>query len=357
MNPALADALFPLLHQLDPETAHRLVVSALRIGLAGRDRRPDDPALATSVMRLRFRNPIGLAAGFDKNALAVGALSGLGFGFVEVGTVTPRPQPGNPRPRMFRLPEDRAVINRMGFNNDGIEACLARLAGLQGPRAVPIGVNLGINKSGADPELDYPTMVQAAAPVADYLVVNVSSPNTPGLRDLQAEDRLRGILKAISVAVASRPPLLVKLAPDLADAALESIVEACIEGGAQGLIVSNTTIARPADLRSAAAGQAGGLSGAPLFRRSTAMLARAYRLARGRLVLIGVGGVSSGADAFAKLTAGASLVQLYTGLAYSGPGLIPRIKAELAAELTRAGFARVADAVGQRAEEWARCSI
>jgi dihydroorotate dehydrogenase len=362
MTPQIASALLPLLRRVDPEAAHGLALKAVRRGLAGRGRAHDDPALAVSALGLTFGNPIGLAAGFDKNAVAVRGLARLGFGFIEVGTVTPRPQPGNDRPRIFRLNEDSAVINRLGFNNDGLDACLARLADQRtakpGASGVPLGINLGINKAGADPERDYPALVRAASRFADYLVINVSSPNTPGLRDLQDEDRLRGILAAVSAARAPHaPPLLVKLAPDLADAALEAVVETCIDGGAQGLIVSNTTISRPPGLRSPFAAEAGGLSGAPLFARSTAMLARAFLLARGRLVLIGVGGVRSGRDAMAKLRAGATLVQLYTEFAFAGPALIPRLKTELAAELRAAGFARAMDAVGTGAREWARCDI
>jgi dihydroorotate dehydrogenase len=361
MTPHLASAVLPLLRRIDPETAHGLALTALQRGLAGRDHRNDDPALAVSAFGLAFRNPIGLAAGFDKDAVAVTGLSRLGFGFLEVGTVTPRPQPGNARPRIFRLTEDQAVINRLGFNNHGLDACLAQLASQRATRsvvqAVPLGINLGINKTDADPERDYPILVRAAARFADYLVINVSSPNTPGLRDLQAEDRLRSILAAITAAMPSCPPLLVKLAPDLADDALAAVVETCVDGGVRGLIVSNTTIGRPAGLRSRFAAETGGLSGAPLFTRSTAMLARVFLLARGRLTLIGVGGVRSGRDALTKLRAGATLVQLYTAFAYAGPALIPRIKAELAAELRADGFARAADAVGTSAEEWARCSI
>jgi dihydroorotate dehydrogenase len=310
---------------------------------------------------MNFRNPIGLAAGFDKNAVAVGALARLGFGFIEVGTLTPRPQQGNERPRIFRLNEDRAVINRLGFNNQGLDAGLARLSrarsSLTAGAAVPVGINLGINKEGADPERDYPALVRAASGLADYLVINVSSPNTPGLRDLQAEDRLRGILGAIAAAVPRSPPLLVKLAPDLANAALGAVVETCVAGGVAGLIVSNTTITRPSGLRSPLAIEAGGLSGEPLFARSTAMLARTYLLAASRLVLIGVGGIRTGRDAMAKLRAGASLLQLYTAFAYAGPVLIPRIKAELASELRAAGFKSVADAVGTSAKDWAQCAI
>lgn len=305
----------------------------------------DDPILRIEALGRAFANPIGLAAGFDKDARAVGPLLGLGFGFVETGTVTPRPQAGNPRPRLFRLAEDRAVINRMGFNNEGLAHYRARLAGLA-DRSAPVGANLGINKEGADPERDFPALVAAVAPLADYVVINVSSPNTPGLRDLQREAELSRILAAVAAAVPNRPPLLVKVAPDLSPEGLEAVVETAVSGAAAGLIVSNTTIARPQGLRSAARDEPGGLSGAPLFEPSTAMLARAYRLAGGRLALIGVGGVASGADALAKIEAGASLVQLYTSFAYEGPRLIGRIKRELAALLRAAGFAAVSEAVG-----------
>jgi dihydroorotate dehydrogenase len=361
MTPDLASAILPLLRRLDPETAHGLALTALRVGLAGCVMAGDDPILATNALGVVFTNPVGLAAGFDKDGVAIGALARLGFGCIEVGTLTPRPQPGNDRPRMFRLAEDQAVINRMGFNNHGLEACLERLGRRRAPGetlpSVPIGINLGINKTGSDPERDYPALIRAAASLADYLVINVSSPNTPGLRDLQAENRLRSILNAVSVGAGPHPPLVVKLAPDLADEALETVVEACVEGGVQGLIVSNTTVSRPGDLRSRFRGEAGGLSGAPLFNRSTAMLAKAYLMARGRLVLIGVGGVRSGQDAMAKLRAGATLVQLYTAFAYAGPVLIPRLKAQLAEELRKAGFNSAIEAVGTGAKEWAGCSI
>lgn len=351
MTPALASTLLPLLRRMDPERAHQLALRALHWGLAGRDDRPDPASLRVTVFGRRFRNPIGLAAGFDKDAVAVAGLRQLGFGFVETGTVTPRPQPGNPRPRLFRLDPDRAVINRMGFNNGGLDAYLRRLAAV--PRGeVPVGANVGINKEGADPPRDYPALIAAVAPYADYAVINVSSPNTPGLRDLQGEQQLRTILRAVAT-VQDRPPLLVKIAPDLAEPALEAIVETCVNEGVQGLIVSNTTISRPAGLGSPLSREAGGLSGVPLFPLSTAVLARAFLLARGRLVLIGVGGVFSGRDALAKIQAGASLVQLYTGFAWHGPALIPRLKQELAQALAEAGFARVEDAIGTQASHFA----
>ena len=340
----LASAATPLLRRLDPETAHGVALRALRLGLAGGVSGTDDPRLAVRAMGLDFTNPIGLAAGFDKNAMALAPLARLGFGFLEAGTVTPLAQPGNPRPRMFRLREDGAVINRLGFNNAGVAAFAARLAGTRA--GVPVGANIGINRQGAVPERDYPALVAALTPHADYIVVNVSSPNTPGLRDLQGEALLGGILGAIARAAPDRPPLLVKLAPDLASEGLAAIVETCVDGGADGLIVSNTTLARPADLRSRHAEQAGGLSGAPLMARSTAMLREVAGLARGRLALIGVGGVGHGRDVLAKLRAGASLAQVYSAFAYAGPALVPRLKHELLDAMDAAGIASVADAIG-----------
>jgi dihydroorotate dehydrogenase len=336
-----------LLGRLDPERAHGIALTALRLGLAGREGAPDDPILATEAFGLRFANPIGLAAGFDKNAVAVLPLMRLGFGFVESGGVTPLPQKGSPRPRLFRLAEDRAAINRMGMNGRGLSSFVTRLAALRQRPAV-LGANVAINKEGADPVRDYPALVAAVAPYVDYVAINVSSPNTPGLRDLQGEAALAAILAAVAGRVEKRPPLLVKIAPDLSEAALAALVETAVAGGAAGLIIGNTTTARPAGLRSRAASEAGGLSGAPLFALSTEILARAYRLAQGRLTLIGCGGVSTGAEALEKIRAGASLVQLYTAFAYEGPGLVPRIKAELAAGLRAAGFAAVKEAVGKR---------
>jgi len=332
---------------VDPERAHDLALRALRLGLAGGDTSPDDPALAITLLGRRFGNPIGLAAGFDKNATAAAALMRLGFGFVETGTVTPRPQTGNPRPRLFRLEPDRAAINRLGFNNAGLAAYRRNLAALAN-RPVPLGANVGINKDGADPVRDYPALIAAVAPHVDYAVINVSSPNTPGLRDLQGEAQLRAILRAVAE-VPNRPPILVKIAPDLAEDGLAALVETCVAEGVQGLIVGNTTTTRPPGLRSRLAGEAGGLSGVPLFALSNRVLARAHRLAAGRLVLIGTGGVFSGRDALTKIRAGASLVQLYTGFAYGGPALLPRLKRELAAALREAGFACIEDAIGSDA--------
>lgn len=354
MTPALASAVLPVLRRIDPERAHDLALRALRLGLAGRAPADDVPALAVEAFGRKFVNPIGLAAGFDKNAVAVAPLMRLGFGFVEAGTVTPRPQPGNPRPRLFRLERDEAVINRMGFNNGGLDAYLTNLA--RRPRGrVVLGANVGINKEGADPERDYPALIGAVGPHADYVVINVSSPNTPGLRDLQGEAQLRAILRAVAERVPNRPPVLVKIAPDIGQEPLAALVETCVAEGVQGLIVSNTTIGRPPELRSPLAREAGGLSGAPLFRLSTAVLARAFLLARRRLLLIGVGGVATGEQALTKIRAGATLVQLYTAFAYAGPALIPRLKRELAAALRAEGIPRVVDAVGNDAQRLAEC--
>jgi dihydroorotate dehydrogenase len=338
-GPAMA-----LARRLDPETAHRLSIAALRLGLAGLDHTPDDPILAVRAFGRVLTNPIGLAAGFDKDAAALNPLARLGFGFLEAGTVTPRPQSGNPRPRLFRLPEDNAVINRMGFNNAGIDASLPNLRAAN-RRLVAIGANIGINKDNADPERDYAALAAAVAPHTDYITVNISSPNTPGLRDLQTEARLAGILAAIRV----DKPVFVKIAPELAEPDLATIIALCICKGVEGLIISNTTLARPDTLASRHKTQAGGLSGAPLFAPSTAMLKQAYRLANGKLTLIGVGGIFSAEDALAKILAGASLVQLYTGFAYHGPALIPRLRLGLAALLRARGFKNLHAAIGAEA--------
>ena len=342
----------PVLRRLDPERAHALAIRALRAGLAPGDPAPDDPRLAVEALGLHFSNPIGLAAGFDKNALALGPLSRAGFGLIEVGTVTPRPQPGNPRPRLFRLTEDRAVINRFGFNSDGIDAFVARLARRRPGRA-RVGANIGINKDSTTPAADYAALVGALVGHVDYITINVSSPNTPGLRDWQRVDRLGAILGAISQAVPTHPPLLVKLAPDLDEAALPDLVAMAVEQGVAGLIVSNTTLARPEGLGDSARSEAGGLSGAPLFNRSTRMLAKIRLLAGDRLVLIGAGGVATPAQAFAKLRAGAHLVQLYTSFVYQGPAVIERIVAGLPGLLAQYDAAQLTDIIGRDADRLA----
>jgi len=346
----LADLALPLLRRLPPETAHRLTLRALRSGLAPQRPQPDPPELAITLWGRRFPNPIGLAAGFDKNAEVANAMLRLGFGFVECGTLTPRPQPGNPRPRLFRLEEDAAVINRLGFNNDGLAVGAARLAQRQRCHGI-VGANIGKNRDTADDVADYVRGVTALAPLADYLVVNVSSPNTPGLRELQRKSAVTALIERLQAARASvapehPPPLLLKIAPDLTAEERGDLAQAALATGIDGLVIANTTVARPASLRSRHAHEPGGLSGKPLFAPSTALTAEMYRLTQGRLPIIGVGGVASGEDAYAKIRAGASLVQLYTALVYHGLGLVARIKRELQALLARDGFASPAAAVG-----------
>lgn len=343
--------VFPLLDRMDAERAHGLAIRALKLGLplgAG-NAAPDPVGLRQTVFGLTFANPLGLAAGFDKNGEVVAPMLRLGFGFVEVGTVTPLPQPGNPKPRLFRLTRDRAVINRMGFNNAGAAAMAARLRTRpQAPRGI-LGINLGKNKDQADAGADYVAGVAALGALADYLVINVSSPNTPGLRALQERGRLAALIarvRAARDALERKPPLLLKIAPDLMEEERADIAAVVLESGLDGLIVSNTTVARPAGLDPRTAGEAGGLSGRPLFDPSTALLGEMYRRLQGRLPIIGVGGVASGADAYAKIRAGASLVQLYSALVFEGPALVRRIKTELAALLNRDGFASVGAAVG-----------
>ena len=333
-------ALRPLLFRLDPETAHGLTLTGLSLLPGGRGP-GHDPALETRLAGLAFPSPIGLAAGFDKDARVWRQMLGLGFGFVEVGTLTPRPQSGNPRPRIFRLPQDQAVINRLGFNNGGLEGALPRLA----PHG-RMGVNVGANKDSADRIADYAAGVRAVRDTAAWITLNISSPNTPGLRGLQGE-ALPELLAAAAEACGPKgPPLFLKVAPDLDDAQMDAITDACLASRLSGLIVSNTTLARPTTLRSPHAAEAGGLSGQPLFEPSTAILAAFARRLQGRLPLIGAGGVATAEQAYAKIRAGATAVQLYTALVYHGPRLPARIAAGLSLLLRRDGFGSVADAVG-----------
>ena len=370
-----------LLRRLDAEAAHRATITALKF-LPSRAPAPDDPRLAVQAFGLDFPNPIGLAAGFDKNAEVASARHSLGFGFVEVGTLTPLPQPGNPRPRAYRLSEDRAVINRYGFNNDGHAAALARLQrraarhceehcyeAIQGPRATPgllrcarndglgiVGVNLGANKDSEDRIADYVAGVRAFADVASYFAINVSSPNTPGLRDLQEPEALGELLARVLEArerAATRRPVLLKIAPDLTLTQLDAIVRVAREARIDGMIVANTTLARPASLRSKLASESGGLSGAPLFELSTRILARTFLRVEGQFPLIGVGGIDSPEAALAKIEAGATLLQLYTALVYEGPGLIGRIKRGALARLEQEQTTLKA-LVGRRAAAFAR---
>jgi len=342
----LMDAGAALLRCLPPETAHRATLKLLQMSAPFLPQAaPNDARLAVTAFGLDFPNPIGLAAGFDKDADVPDAMLKLGFGFVECGSITPRPQIGNPRPRLFRLTDDRAVINRMGFNNRGMDRAAARLA--RRARKGILGINIGANKDSADRIGDYRLVFERLAPFADYIAINVSSPNTPGLRGLQNKDelaRLLGLLTEARATMGHTLPLLLKIAPDLEEAAMDDIANAALTFGIEGLIVGNTTISRP--LTSPHVDEAGGLSGAPLFQLSTAVL-RAMRARTGsKLVLVGVGGVSSGREAYTKIRAGASLVQLYTALAYRGPGLIGQIKRDLYALLLSDGFDNISQAIG-----------
>ncbi|HEY2069054.1 MAG TPA: quinone-dependent dihydroorotate dehydrogenase [Rhizomicrobium sp.] len=333
----LLDAGAGLVRLLPPEAAHRATLGLLRLGAPLLPSAPaDDPRLAVEVLGLRFANPLGLAAGFDKDAEVPDAMLKLGFGFVECGTVTPRPQEGNARPRLFRLGEDRAVINRMGFNNRGMDAMAARLAGRK--RNGILGINIGANKDSSDRPTDYRDAFARLAPLADYIAVNVSSPNTPGLRGLQSRDALKELLDIVTgerARCGAAVPILLKLAPDIDRQAVDDIGGVALVSGIEGLILTNTTIARPPSLKSEHARESGGLSGAPLMTPSTAILKAMRERVGSQMVLVGVGGVASGADAYAKLRAGANLVQLYTALAFAGPGLIARIKHDLLALMAR----------------------
>jgi len=387
---ACYSALRPALFLLPPERAHRAAIRALQFGLAPQSTFRH-PSLHSTVNGLAFANPVGLAAGFDKNAECFAGSLKAGFGFVEIGTVTPRPQPGNPTPRVFRLVEEEALINRLGFNNEGVEAAAARLSkrvrggewrvaseelsvashgeperserggavagGFLSPtRAAPnnnniIGGNIGKNKDSTDAVADYVRAMRALYPHVDYITVNISSPNTPGLRALQAGDELRGLVGALHALRDELggpcKPIWVKIAPDNDDAALAAIATVAREEKIDALIISNTTLGRSGVEKNLHAGEQGGLSGKPLFEKSTATLRRMYQLTEGKIPLIGVGGIASGADAYAKIRAGASLVQLYTALIYQGFGLVETIQRELVELLARDGFNNVAEAVGK----------
>jgi dihydroorotate dehydrogenase len=352
----------PVLRWLDPEDAHRLAIHGLRF-LPPVKPRPDDPKLAVRAFGLNFPNPIGMAAGFDKSAEVPDALLRLGFGFVEIGSVTPKPQAGNPRPRLFRLERDEAVVNRMGFNNDGAEVALRRLAARAANGGI-VGVNVGANKDSPDRVADYVKLIETFAPVASYFTVNVSSPNTPGLRNLQEGALLDDLLGHVIDArervrqKAGDTPVLLKIAPDLSLAQLDDVVQVARSRKVDGMIVSNTTIARPSTLREEMrAREQGGLSGRPLFRLSTRMVAETYVRVEGAFPLIGVGGVDSGGAALTKIRAGASLIQLYSSLVYKGLGLVDEIKRDLTSTLLRTGRDSLSEIVGAdaatlTAEDW-----
>ncbi|WP_347340429.1 quinone-dependent dihydroorotate dehydrogenase [Phenylobacterium glaciei] len=335
-----------VLRVLDPEDAHGVTLKGLEMGLGPRAGR-DDPILATTLAGLALPNCVGLAPGFDKNAQVFGPMLAAGFGFVECGTVTPLPQAGNPRPRLFRLTEDQGVINRMGFNNQGLEPFAARL-GKRGPGV--IGANIGANKDAEDRIGDYVTGLTRLWGLASYFTINISSPNTPGLRALQTKAALEELLGRLAetrdrLPAEGKVPMFLKVAPDLEAGEVEAIVETVIANGLNGIIVSNTTIGRP-DLRSSHAGETGGLSGAPLKALAQQMMGEFHAATAGRVALIGAGGIASGADAYARIRAGACAVQLYSAMVFGGPGLVQRIKADLAQRLRADGFANVAAAVG-----------
>jgi dihydroorotate dehydrogenase len=352
----------PLLRWLDPEDAHRLAIQGLKLWPPVKPR-VDDSKLAVRAFGLNFSNPVGIAAGFDKNAEAPDALLRLGFGFVEVGTVTPKPQAGNPRPRLFRLERDEAVINRMGFNNEGAEVVLRRLAARAQYGGI-VGVNVGANKDSDDRVADYVKLIETFAPLASYFTVNVSSPNTPGLRNLQQAAALDDLLARVIDArervraAAGDTPVLLKIAPDLSLGELDDVVHIARSRRVDGMIVANTTLSRSPTLRERTKmNEQGGLSGRPLFRLSTRMVAETYVRAEGAFPLIGVGGIDSGGAALTKIRAGATLVQLYSALVYKGLGLVESIKADLASTLLRTGRDSLAEIVGAdapmiTAEEW-----
>ncbi|WP_424989886.1 quinone-dependent dihydroorotate dehydrogenase [Fluviibacterium sp. S390] len=340
------------LHQMNPETAHGLAIAALNAGLVPGSGPVTSPRLATTLAGLSLPNPVGLAAGFDKNATALDALARSGFGFLEVGGATPRPQPGNPRPRLFRLARDRAIINRFGFNNDGAEAIAARLA--TRPGASIVGLNLGANKDSDDRAQDYVKVLETCGPHVDFVTVNVSSPNTENLRDLQGRAALWALLTGVMDARGQmkRPiPVFLKIAPDLTDAEIADIAEVATDSAIDGIVATNTTLARPS-LQSHDRLEAGGLSGAPLFETSTRVLARLSQLTQGKLPLIGVGGIGSPEQAYEKIRAGASAVQIYSALVYEGLSLATRVAEGLEVLLKRDGFATVAEAVGSGRDDW-----
>lgn len=353
----MSDFLFklgkPLLHAMDAETAHRATIAGLKTGLYPACPAQDDKRLAVSLFGRTFSNPVGLAAGFDKNAEVIAPMLKMGFGFVEAGTVTPKPQGGNPRPRVFRDPAHEAVINRMGFPNEGLNEFRRNVARFRAGRADGIvGLNIGMNKEQTDPAQDYTLLIRALGEYADYLTINISSPNTPGLRNLQEPEFLKPLLNELIAArdaLDNKPPLLVKLAPDLSEQQQADIAAVLIDTRIDGVILGNTTLDRPDYLSADFREQKGGLSGKPLTQKSTGVIRNFYKLTQGRLPIIGAGGISSAQDAYDKIRAGASLVQLYSALVYQGPALVADIKCGLSDLLARDGFAGIADATGKDA--------
>ncbi|SEW25022.1 dihydroorotate oxidase A [Aliiroseovarius sediminilitoris] len=343
-----------VLHRIDPEHSHSLALMAMKAGVVPMPGIVTSDRLRTSFCGMALSNPVGLAAGYDKNATVVDALTQAGFGFVEVGAVTPHPQPGNPKPRLFRLTEDQAVINRFGFNNEGMEAAAARLTRRSRRRPVPVGLNLGANKDSEDRAADYVRVFETCGPYVDFATVNVSSPNTEKLRDLQGADALRGLLSGVLAAREGQDkytPIFLKIAPDLTDAELAKVAGVAQEVDVDAIIATNTTLSRDG-LKSRYRAEAGGLSGPPLFEKSTRVLARLSELTDGTMPLIGVGGIASAEDAYQKIRAGASIVQLYSALAYKGLSLVEEIALGLDELLERDGFAHVADAVGTGRKDW-----
>lgn len=344
-----------VLHRMDPETAHDWSLRALQSGLTPRPGPIATPRLTTDLAGLALPNPLGLAAGYDKNAVAMTPLIEAGFGFIEVGATTPRPQPGNAKPRLFRLREDRAVINRFGFNNQGADAMAARLA--KRPRNGVIGLNLGANKDSEDRIPDYVEVLRTCGQYVDFVTINVSSPNTAALRDLQGKQALWTLTTEVMQARselpdAHRPPVFVKIAPDLHEESLADVAEVAAVSAISGLIATNTTLDR-GGLTSAHRGETGGLSGAPLFTKSTAVLGRLFQLTEGKVPLIGVGGIASAEDAFAKIAAGATALQIYSALVYQGLSLTGRILQDLDAKATSLGLENISEARGQEAHLWA----
>lgn len=342
----------PLLFRLDAEDAHNLALTLLKRGFGPQIKSEYDAILHTEVCGMSFANPIGLAAGFDKNAEVIEDVLGFGFGFAEIGSITPLPQPGNPRPRMFRAVNAKGVINRLGFNSHGMDACLPRMIAYRdaNPNVSGIvGINIGKNKDSADAASDYVTGIKKFSAYANYITVNISSPNTPGLRDLQSREQLADLLKQVMDArnaAQKQIPIFVKIAPDQTEQQMDDIAEVALASGIHGMIVGNTTVSRPGNLPAQLASENGGLSGKPLFELSTRILGGMYKRLGGKLPIIGCGGVASGADAYAKIRAGASVVQLYSALVYEGPGLVSRINRELAALLRRDGFTSLKEAIG-----------